>query len=428
MSSLDPSAPDSASAARRPRHVWHNRDLLTVLAGETVSDLGSEVGGLALPLAAVLALQATAGQMAALSVAESLSRLLVGLVAGAWIDRLRRRPVLMSSSAARAGLLLGVAGLAAWGVLRVEALYGVVVLLAGLDVVFATAFLAYLPSLVPAAALGAASGARATSHAAASLIGPGLAGVLLQVLGTPAALALDGISFLASVAGLAVVHSPEPAPPPPAQRRRLDSEVAEGVRTLLGDPILRAFAATAFTANGFYSVIMAIYVLYLSQTLALSPVAIGAIFGFGGGAGVLIGSAGATTVARRLGLGRTLVLAHLLFGLLGLPLALSVVWPGFGAILVCLSECTQLGVNAVYMVNRQSLELAVTPAHLRGRVQASQTVGHALSRVLGLTLGGLLGEHLGLSAAIIIGVLGGCTSVLWLWRSPIVRLRHLPDG
>jgi predicted MFS family arabinose efflux permease len=174
---------------------------------------------------------------------------------------------------------------------------------------------------------------------------------------------------------------------------------------------------------------MAVYVLYLSQTLVLSPAAIGAIFGFGGGAGVLLGSAAATTVARRLGLGRTLVLAHLLFGLLGLPLALSVVWPALGAVLVVVSEFTQLGVNAVYMVNRQSLELAVTPAHLRGRVQASQTVTHALSRVLGLTLGGLLGEHLGLSAAVVIGVLGGCTSFLWLWRSPIVRLHHLTaDG
>jgi Major Facilitator Superfamily len=163
------------------------------------------------------------------------------------------------------------------------------------------------------------------------LAGPGLAGILVQLLGTPAALALDGVSFLASVAGIALVRAPEPAPPPPAQRRRLDREVVEGVRTLVREPILRAFAATAVTANFFYSVIMAIYVLYLAEDLALSPTTIGLIFGFGGGAGVLVGSASAAVVARWLGVGRTLVVAHLLFGLLGMPLALSVVWPARSA-------------------------------------------------------------------------------------------------
>jgi predicted MFS family arabinose efflux permease len=429
MSSLDPPAPDSTvpPTTSSPRRLWRNANLVSVLAGETVSDLGSQVGGLVLPLAAALALQATPGQMAALSATEYLPRIAVGLVAGVWIDRLRRRPVLLVTNAVRACVLLGVAAAAAGGALRVELLYGVGMLLAALDIVFSTALLAYLPTLVPPTSLTAANGARATSSALTDLAGPGVAGILVQLLGAPAALALDGVSFLASVAGIALVRAPEPAPPPPAQRRRLDTEVVEGVRMLVGEPILRAFAATAVTANFFYSVIMAVYVLYLTQDLGLSPATIGVIFGFGGGAGVLLGSACAAAAARWLGMGRILVVAHLLFGVLGIPLAVSVAWPALGTALVFASEFAQLGVNAVYMVNRQSVELTVTPPRLRGRVQASRTVAHACSRVLGLALGGVLGESVGLGSAVVVGVLGGFCSFIWLWRSPIRALHQLPQ-
>jgi len=417
-----------ASLATPPPSLWRNTDFIKVLAGETVSDLGSQVGGLALPLAAALLLQASPGQMAALGAADYLPRILVGLVAGVWIDRLRRRPVLIAANVVRATLLLGVAAAAALGLLRVELLYAVGVVMAGLGVVFGTALEAYLPTLVPPPpSLVAANGARATSSAATDVAGPGVAGILIQVLGTPVAVALDGVSFLASAAGIALVRAPELAPPPRAQRRRLDAEVGEGVRRLVGDPILRALLATAFTAQFFYRVVMAVYVLYLTRDLALPPAAIGLLFGLGGGAGVLVGSAAAPAIARAFGLGRTLVAAHFLFGVLGLLLALAVVWPSLAVPLVFASEFTQLSVNAVYMVNRTSLEQTVTPPRLRGRVQASRSVAHALAGTLGLLLGAVLGEHLGLGAAIIVGVLGGLGAFLWLWRSPIPRLQALPE-
>jgi len=188
----------------------------------------------------------------------------------------------------------------------------------------------------------------------------------------------------------------------------------EGVCFLVGDPILRAFLATAFTAQFFYSAIMAIYVLYLTRELGLSPVAIGIVFGLGGGAGVLIGSAAASAIVRAFGVGRTLVATHLLFGLLGAPLALATVLPSLAAPLVFASEFAQLSVNAVYMVNRVSVEQAVTPSRLRGRVQASRTVSHALSGALGTLLGGVLAEQIGISAAIVVGVVGGQFSFVWL--------------
>ncbi len=124
---------------------------------------------------------------------------------------------------------------------------------------------------------------------------------------------------------------------------------------------------------------MAIYLLYLTRELALSPAMVGVIFGFGGGVGVLVGSAAASSLARLFGLGRTLVTAHLLFGVLGILLALAVVWPSIAAQFVFASEFAGLSVNAIYMVNRVSVEQVVTPPHLRGRVQASRTVAHAIS-------------------------------------------------
>jgi predicted MFS family arabinose efflux permease len=425
----DSTSPEPAVAERPgpPRVLWRQPDFIKVLTGETISDVGSQVGDLALPLAAALVLTATPAQMATLRAAEYLPRILIGLIAGVWIDRLRRRPVLMATNLARALVLLLVAATAALGLLQIELLYAAGIVLAGLGVVFGTALQAYLPSLVPRPSLVAANAARATSSAVTDVVGPGLGGILVQVLGTPGAIALDGVSFVASALGITLVRTPEPPPPARAERRQMHVELMEGVRTLLGNPILRGFTATAFTAQFFYSVIMAIYILYLSRDLALSPATIGLIFGFGGGAGVLVGSAVAARVARWLGLGRTLVGAHGLFGMFGVFLALAVVWPAQAAALVVVAEFTQLCVNAIYMVNRASVEQAVTPQRLRGRVQASRTVAHALSGTLGILAGGAIAEGVGTSAAIVVGVAGGLLSFAWVWRSPIRQLEGLPE-
>ncbi|MDQ6674624.1 MAG: MFS transporter [Chloroflexota bacterium] len=414
-------------SAAAPR-VWQHADFLKLLAGETVSDLGSQVGDLALPFAAALVLNATPGQMAALRAAEYVPRILVGLVAGVWIDRLPRRRVLIATNVVRALLLLGVAAIAAMGLLRMEFLYPAGILMSTLGVVFGIALPAYLPSLVPPRLLVAGNSARATCSAATEVIGPGLAGILIQVLGVPAAVALDGVSFLASVTGTALIRTPEPAPASKTGRRRLAVELVEGVHTLIGNPILRAFQATAIMAQFFYSVIMAVYVLYLTRDLGLSPSGVGLIFGLGGGVGVLVGSAAAAGAARLFGLGRTLVLAHLLFGVFGIFLAFTVVWRAHAALLVFASEFAQLSVNAVYMVNRSSVEQGVTPPGLRGRVQASRMAAHAASGTLGILLGGVLGEQFGTGTAILVGVVGGLLSFVWLWRSPIRGLEVFPEA
>jgi predicted MFS family arabinose efflux permease len=299
--------------------------------------------------------------------------------------------------------------------------------LGALEVLFARAFVAYLPSLVTRASLISANSAPATTTAAADVVGRALAGALIQTLGTAAAIAVDGVSFLASVVGLAFIRTPEPAPLPRPPHDRLSHELANGWRLLFGNPVLRAFTLTAFMANFFYRVIMTVYVLYLTRELDLSPAVVGLIFGLGGGAGVLLGSAVAPVVSRRLGLGRSLLVGHALFGVFGIPLALTIILPGLAAALVFLSEFAQLSVNAIYMVNRRSVEQALTPPNLQGRVQGSRTVSQAIAGTLGLIIGGLLGDRFGASVAVVAGVLGGLMSFVWVWRSPIPALKQLSD-
>lgn len=179
--------------------------------------------------------------MTALRAAEYVPRIVVGLVAGVWIDRLPRRPVLIATNASRALLLLGVAASTAAGLVRIELLYVVGILMAALGVVFGI-----WHSATGLRAVAGTAG-RATSSAATDVIGPGLAGILIQTLGVPGAVALDGASFLASVAGTTLIRTAEPAPPSKSERRRLTVELVEGVRLLIDDPIPRAFQATAIT-------------------------------------------------------------------------------------------------------------------------------------------------------------------------------------
>jgi MFS family permease len=414
------------AAASAPGGLWRHPEFRSLWAGQTVSAFGSEITTVALPLTAAVTLQATPGQMGVLRAAEFLPPVLVGLVAGVWVDRLRRRPVLLGANVAAALVLLTVPVAAARGLLRVELLYAVATAGGVLGVLFRTAYAAYLPSVVPAPALVEANGKLAVTSSVAYIAGPGVAGPLVQVLTAPGAMALDGLSFFASALGIARIRTPEPPPPPPAQRRSVPAEMGEGLRLVARTPVLRAVLASSATLDLFWNGIMAVYVLFLTRDLGLLPAAFGLIVA-AGSVGGLAGAAVAPRVTRRLGLGRTLVGAQLLLGAGGLLLGLAVLWPAAALPLLVASQAVQLGMNAIYGVNRVSLEQAVTPARLRGRVRGSGAVVGAGAVAAGTLLGGLLGDRIGLGPTILVGVAGGLFAFLWLWWSPIRRLRELPS-
>ncbi|HEX2036799.1 MAG TPA: MFS transporter, partial [Chloroflexota bacterium] len=424
LSALIASAP-IARRRRAPAGLWRHRDFLKLWVGDAVSVCGSQITPLALPLMAALALHATPGQMGLLRAAEYLPPLLVGPIAGVWVDRLRRRPILIWTDVARAAVLLAVPVAAALGLLHLELLYVVAATMAILGTVFGIAASAYLPSLVPGPSLMEANGKLTTTREVAYVAGPGLAGALVQLLSAPVAVAVDGLTFLASALGLAMIRLPEPAPPPRAQRRPLSTEIGEGFRTTLREPILRAFLASSAAYDVCWNAVAVVSFLYVTRVLGLPPAAYGFIIGVGS-VGSLLGALVAHRLAQRLGLGPTIVGAQLMLGVGGLLLVLAVLLPARAFPFLIAAEVVQLFMTSVYGVNRTSLEQAITPAGLRGRVRGTRAVIGAGAVALGTLAGGLLGERVGVEQTIVGGMCGTLAAFLWLWWSPIRTLRDLP--
>ncbi len=305
----------------RGSSLWRNTDFLKLWAGQTVSLFGSQITVLALPLLAALTLDATPAQMSLLVAAGAAPDLLVGLIAGVWVDRLRRRPLLIGADLGRAALLLSIPLAALVGALRLWLLVAVAFGLGLLTTIFGIAYQSYLPALVPRDDLVEANGRLEAGSAVAGVAGPGLAGGLVQWVTAPVAVLLDALSFLLSALLLGRIRTVEP-PTPAAAQSRVWGEIGAGLRAVAGAPLLRALAGSAATFNFFDNFLFAVYVLYLTRELGLGPAAVGAVFAIGG-AGGLLGALLAGPIARRIGLGRALVGAILLAGLGELGIALA---------------------------------------------------------------------------------------------------------
>jgi MFS family permease len=314
--------------------LWRQPDFLKLWAGQTVSLFGSQVTTLALPLTAVLVLRATPVQMGILGAAQFLPYLLLTLFAGVWVDRRRRRPMLIVADLGRAGLVGLIPLLALLGWLRMDALYGIALLLGVLTVLFDLAYQSYLPALVQRTHLIEGNSKLQVSASVAEIGGPGLAGLLVQVITAQGAVLVDAGSFLVSVLSLTLIHKPEPAPVAPPTRQNVRRELAEGLRLTFGNRYLRALAGEAATSNGFGEAITTLFVLYAVRQLGIGPERLGLILATGS-IGALVGSATAGTLGRRFGVGPTIVGSMLLacLPLLVVPLAgpgvvLERVWVG----------------------------------------------------------------------------------------------------
>jgi len=408
------------------RRLWGNRDFLKLWAGQTISLIGSEVTFLALPLTAALTLNATPAQIGILGAAHYAPALLLGLFAGVWIDRVRRRPILLLADVGRA-LLLGSIPLAILlGVRGMDYLYSVAFAVGALTVLFAVAYQAYLPSLVEQDQLVEANGRLEASRSLAGIIGSGLSGALVQLLTAPLAILADAFSFLVSVFTLAIIRTPEPKPVRDAQRKHVFAEIGEGLRMTFGHPLLRPIVITSGIFNLFAAILNSLAVLYLVRDLRFSPLAIGALSAIAGVAG-LVAAAIAGRVTRWIGVGRTLVGATLLIsgGWLILPLAGSALAPSVTVVTVGASLAA-MG-DVFYNVNAISVIQSVTPNRLRGRVSASIRFTLWGLQPLGALAGGFLGQTLGLRFALFVATAGFLSAFLWALFSPIRHLRTHPQ-
>ena len=405
--------------------LWHHPNFLKFWAGQTVSMVGTRVTVLALPLTAILTLHASPIQIGILGAVGSAASFLFGLVAGVWVDRVRRRPIMTVANFAQAALLSSIP-VAVWlGALHLAQLYIVSFLAAALAVFFNVARTAYVPTIVPREHLVEANSGLRVSSSAAQIVGPGVGGVLVQLLTPPVAIAADALSFIVSAIGLLTIRAAEP-PPQRTGEANIRREVAEGIRVILNNPFLRSLAGASATFNLFDSVLFAVYVLYLSRTLHLTAATIGLVFGLAG-IGGLLGALLVPPLSSRLGVGRT-ILWGIVLATSGELLIAAAAGPAVVAVLVLLAAegAVELGA-ALYAINVGSLQQAITPEGLRGRVSAGNDLASFSVEPVGALLGGLCGQALGLRATVLVAGVGTLLSLLWLVRSPLRVLRDVPD-
>ena len=403
--------------------LWRHPDFLKLWAGQTVSLGGSLVSRVALPLVAILTLDATPGEVALLRIADLLPGILLGLFAGVWVDRLRRRPLMIWSDIGRAVLLGSIPLAAIFGVLHMEQLWVVVFAAGLLTALFEVAYHAYLPSLVTREQLVEGNSKLEASGATIEVVSFGLGGWLVQVLTAPVAVLIDAISFVASAVCLWGIKAPEPRTQEAEHEQNTWEAIRDGLRLVFHDPVLRALGLAHANLNFSIYIWLSMLLVFLARDLELEPAVFTIPFAVGGICS-LIGATQADRVARRLGLGPTLVLMMFInsAGLLLVPLA-----GGPFAMVIFMVTANQLvdGPATIYMIHERSLIQSTVPDHSLGRVTASLRVIGWTAMLAGTVLGGVLAEMLGARTTMFIGAISALPAALWLFWSPVRRLRQI---
>ncbi len=401
----------------------HNRDFLRLWTAGTVSIFGSLITRTALPFAAILLLDAGPLDIAALRSLKLIAGLLVGLLAGAWVDRLRRRPIMVMADLGRAVLLASIPVAALAGVLGLPQLLAVSFLAAILSTFFDTADRALLPTIVERDELVAANGALTATASAAEFSAFGLGGILIELFSAPIAIAVDAASFVVSAVFIGSIRRPEPPRPPIADREPVLQEIRAGARLVAKDPVLRALAGATASAHALWGVFGASYLLFARDIVGLGPAAIEIIAGVGG-ASSLLGALVAGRTTRRFGLGPSLIGGMVLFtaGNALIPLAPSGALVA-GSLCLVLQQFVGDGGYTVYDIAQVSLRQGRVADRVMGRVLATSDFVSTVVQLAATVVGGVLAAYLGLRSAMALGVLGGVVAIGFLWSSPVRDLR-----
>jgi MFS family permease len=390
--------------------------------GQSISELGSQVTTLALPLAAVLVLHASVFQVGLLTTAGYAAFLLVGLPAGAWVDRLRRRPIMIAADIIRAITLASVPAAYALHVLTLAQLYAVAFIVGVASVFFDVSYMSYVPGLVGVNHVVEANAKLQVTVSLSQVGGPSAAGFLIGALGAPVAFLADAASFVVSVGSLVAIRDREPAPVR-ADARSLRAEMAEGVTFVAREPILRMIAACTSTWNLFNTAITAIVVVFLVRQVHLHASTIGLVMSAGAIGGV-VGGFSASQLRRHLGSARVIWVSGVVTAPFALLIPLTSAGPGLSFFGVS-AFVTSLG-SVVYNVNQASFRQLLCPPPLLGRMNATIRFIVWGTIPLGGLLGGLLGSTLGDRTAIWVAAVGVALAPAWLLASPLLRLRDTP--
>ena len=404
--------------------LWRHRNFLLLWSGQSVSEIGSAVTQLALPLTAVVVLHASTFQVGLLTAASTLAFALIALPAGALVDRWAKRRLMIWCDAARLVIIGSVPVAAALGALTLGQLYAVAVTAGVATVFFDVAYQSYMPAVVDREHLVEGNGKLGATQAFAQVTGPGLGGALVGLIGAARALAADAISYAVSVASLLAIDATEEAPPEPAARPGLRTEIAEGLSFVLRHPVLRKIVACTGTANLFGTMGIALQIVFLVRVLGVRPADTGlliAVASLGGVAGgVLTGR-----LSRWIGSARIIWFSWLVlsFPQLLIPLA----EPGWriAAFPVGMAFVTFAGV--VYNVAQLSYRQSICPPRLLGRMNAAVRWVVWGTIPLGGVLGGALGSLVGVRPTLWIACAGSWAGGWWVFFSPLRHQRSFAE-
>jgi len=391
--------------------------------GQTISLFGDQVSLIAVPLVAVLVLDANAAQMGYLIAAELMPNLLFALHAGAWVDRRgRRRQTMIATDLGRAGAIATIPLAYGLDILTIEQLYVVAFLVGSLSVLFQVSYASLFVSIVPREEYVSANSLLAGSRAFSFVAGPSIGGVLVQLLKAPFALLVDAVSYLFSAFYLGSISPVEP-PTEPAER----GHVVAGIRFVLGNPTMRASLLATATINLFNFIFWALFILYAVRSLHVRAGTLGLVLGAGAVGGV-IGSIVTTRLGRRIGIGPAFLFGCILFPV---PLLLVPLAGGPKPLVLAMLFLAEFGSGLGVMIldiSAASIFAALVPHRLRSRVSGAYTLVNYGVRPLGSLIGGLLGSSIGLRPTLWIAATGAIAGFLWLLPSPVAQMRDLPES
>jgi MFS family permease len=406
--------------------LWRHADFMKLWTGQSISEFGSQVSALAIPWIAAVGLHASPLAFSVLGMLGFLPFILFALPAGVWVDRLRRRPILIGGDAARAVLLAIIPILWAFDALRMWQLLVLQFAIGIFTVFFDVAYQSYLPALVDRDELIDGNSKIQLTASIAQVAGPSAAGALIAALTAPYAIALDAVSFVASTLFMLRIRKPEilPEPVEGAPKPKMWPEVKEGLHWVVGHPWLRAIATCTGSSNFFGTIVFSIALLYLTRTLHLSAFEVGIVFGVGS-VGSIAGALVANRMQQRLGVGPTILIPIVVscVALLAYPLA-----PRSFPLPALIAGNALFGFGAVtYNITQVSLRQAITPERLQGRMNAAMRWIVWGTIPLGTMAGGAIATAWGLRAALWVGAIGSLFTFLPIALTSVRSIRELPE-
>ncbi len=416
--------PVAVASMAAPANLWRHRDFMLLWIGQSVSQVGNQFTGLALPLIAVLSLDATAGEMGVLAALGTLPFLLFGLLVGVFVDRHPRRPILILADLGRGAVVATIAALALLGVLALPYLYVFAFMTGILTVFFDVSYQAYLPVLVERKQLVEGNSKLEASNATAGVGGPVLAGIVIQALSAAAAMIFDALTFVVSAGTLYGVRQREP-PKDALAHGSLGQDLKEGLAVIFRDRRLWSIAGCTGTSNfASGAIFAALLVFFAVRVLGMNAAGIGLATGIGALGGIA-GAVSGGLIAKRFGVGPTIVGAAAIFG--PAPAGLLLATPATAIPVLAAVTATTAFASVVYNINQVSLRQALVPLRLQGRMNASMRFLVWGTLPIGSLTGGVLASVLDVRTAIALMAVVGFTCILWVFFSPIRTLKTVPE-